>query len=157
MLQIKTYYEAIGKKGPVLDCSDLPSMCQDHFAEGSDINRIVERFDRTGVLSTGVQGTHVAKYGDFSKIGDYQSAVNMVNQSMERFMELPAKVRKYFRNDPSLFIQFMDNIEDPQYKAKAADLGLIVEKEEKETTLEDVVKAVNGLKKEPVEPASAQR
>lgn len=80
-----------------------PSRTQQHFKDECDINTILERFNVTGQLP--VAGLS-PEYGDFSGITDYQSALNAVMAAQDSFLELPAKVRARFDNDPALFVEF---------------------------------------------------
>ena len=80
-----------------------PSRTQQHFRAECDINTILERFNITGQLPS---GSVQPQYGDFSGITDYQSALNAVMAAQDSFLELPAKVRARFDNDPALFVDF---------------------------------------------------
>jgi len=80
-----------------------PSRTQQHFRAECDINTILERFNITGQLPS---GSVQPQYGDFSGITDYQSALNAVMAAQDSFLELPAKIRARFDNDPALFVDF---------------------------------------------------
>jgi len=89
------------------------SLVQQHLSAETDINNIMAKYQRTGVFQ------HVtpmaAEYGDFSDVPDYKSAMERIMAADELFMELPAKVRERFGNDPANFIEFAtnpENIED---------------------------------------------
>lgn len=86
----------------------------------SDINLIVERFVRTGVLES-VNRTQ-GQYGDFSEVTDYHSALLQVQQAQESFMTLPAQVRAEFANDPGKFLDF---VSDEANMDKMAEMGLL--------------------------------
>jgi len=89
-----------------------------------DINRVMERFEKTGVLEH--QNKYEGRYGDFLDVPqDYHSAVNQVMAAQEMFSELPSKVRKRFGNDPALYLEFLD---DPKNAAEAIKLGLAEER-----------------------------
>jgi phage internal scaffolding protein len=80
-----------------------PSRTQQQFRDECDINHILERFNITGQLPVaGLQ----PEYGDFSGITDYQSALNAVMAAQDSFLELPARIRARFDNDPALFVDF---------------------------------------------------
>lgn len=102
-----------------LDCSVLPSRTQQHFKEEVDINTIVKRFGLTGELPTNVP--HVLQ-GDFTNVVDFQSAMDMVVQAREAFMEQPADVRARFDNDPQKFLSF---VSDKANLDEAIKLGMI--------------------------------
>ena len=79
----------------------------------------------TGELPENVR---VPRSGDFTGIGDYQSAMQAVRAAQESFMELPAEVRARFSNDPQALMVFMD---DPANRDEAVELGLVNKAEEK--------------------------
>src|SRR5262245_32664589 len=88
-----------------LECKD-ESLTQQQFAEESDINTIVERFGLSGELPSIVS---LPSYGDFTGISDFQSAMNAVVAAEKSFMELPAKLRARFDNDPQKLLEFVAN------------------------------------------------
>lgn len=84
-----------------------------------DINQIIPRFKRTGVLQH-VQQREL-RYGDFTAL-DFQDALNTVRRATEMFEELPAKVRKKFGNDPGAFAEFAS---DPKNVDALRELDLL--------------------------------
>ncbi|AXH75546.1 MAG: internal scaffolding protein [Microviridae sp.] len=96
------------------------SMTKQSFKDVSDINVIMAKYVRTGVIES-VSG-RVAKFGDFSNIGDFHSAMNRVSAAQEAFMDLPAKIRDYCRNDPG---EFLDLISDSARRSELEALGLV--------------------------------
>lgn len=107
------------KRGITLDFSDHPSLTRQEFKAECDINNIMRKYFRTGML------THVNKYegqyGDCPAV-DFQEALNIVQRGGEMFAELPAKVRARFENDPAQFLAFVD---DEDNREEAVLLGLI--------------------------------
>lgn len=101
-----------------LKCED-PSMAQQQFLEESDINTLVERFGLNGEMPAAVV---VPQYGDYSGVNDFQSAMNAVLSASKNFMELPAKVRSRFDNDPQKFLEF---VSDDANIEEARTLGLV--------------------------------
>jgi len=77
--------------------------------EDADINVIVGRFLRTGVVPTGVR---TPQSGDFTNVMDFKSAMNGIAVATEAFEALPSSVREKFRNDPSLFFDFCTERDD---------------------------------------------
>jgi len=71
-----------------------------------DINKIIAKYDRTGVLN------HVnefeAQYEDLTGL-DYQTMLNTVANAQSMFEGLPSQIRNQFDNDPQKFISFMDD------------------------------------------------
>lgn len=93
--------------------SRLPFYCQGEsrarqsFKEECDINYIMRRFEKTGVLEHVRQ--HGGRYGDFLDVPqDYHEACNQVLVAEEMFLTLPAKVRKAFSNDPGELLAAVD-------------------------------------------------
>lgn len=101
-----------------LKCED-PSMAQQQFLEESDINTIVERFGLTGEMPA---MPSMPVYGDFTEVNDFQSAMNAVLVAQGQFMELPAKVRARFGNDPQQLLEFIANDDN---RKEAEVLGLV--------------------------------
>ena len=104
-----------------LVCAD-PSLTQQQFKEEADINTIVERFLKSGVLPTPV---NMPQYVDYEGVFDFQSAMNVVRAADENFMRLDAKVRARFNNSPQEFLEFFAN---PDNTEEAVRLGLAIPK-----------------------------
>lgn len=102
-----------------LECLD-PSLTQQQFKEEADINTIVDRFLRSGVMPTPV---NMPQYVDYEGVFDFQSAMNVVRQADENFMRLDAKVRARFNNSPQEFLEFFAN---PDNTDEAVRLGLAI-------------------------------
>jgi phage internal scaffolding protein len=86
------------------------SRTKQSFAKACDINNIMKKYEKTGVL------THVVNskglYGDFTQAGDYHAALNSVKAAEENFMALPASIRNQFKNDPGLLLQAMEKAQN---------------------------------------------
>jgi phage internal scaffolding protein len=96
------------------------SLTQQQFADEADINTIVNRFLKTGVLPT---PNTFPQYVDFEGVFDYQSAMNLVRAADESFMRMDAKVRSRFNNSPQEFLEFFAN---PENVEEAIRLGLAI-------------------------------
>jgi phage internal scaffolding protein len=101
-----------------LHCEDA-SLAQQHFKDECDINNILRQFNVTGLLP---EAPLSPRYGDFTGIGDYHTALNQVIAAEDEFMALPATIRARFENDPALLIDFLANEENRQ---EAEKLGLL--------------------------------
>jgi phage internal scaffolding protein len=101
-----------------------PSLAQQQFKDECDINNILRQFNVTGQLP---EATLSPKYGDFSGISDYKTALDRVIAADEEFMNLPATLRARFDNDASKLIEFL---EDDQNRLEAEKLGLVDPKED---------------------------
>jgi len=102
-----------------LKCED-PSLTQQQFKEEADINTIVDRFMKSGVLPTPAS---MPQYVDYEGVFDFQSAMNAVRQADENFMRMDAKVRARFNNSPQEFLEFFAN---PENTEEAIRLGLAI-------------------------------
>ena len=100
-----------------LSCND-PSLTQQQFKEESDINTIVDRFMKSGVLPNPI---NMPQYIDYEGVFDFQSAMNTIRQADENFMRMDAKVRARFNNSPQEFLEFFGN---PENQEEAIRLGL---------------------------------
>ena len=99
-----------------------PSRTKQSFRDECDINNILRQFNVTGQLPA---GSVQPQYGDFSGITDYQSALNAVMAAQDSFLQLPAKVRAKFDNDPAFFVEFAS---DEANRDEMKALGLLHEK-----------------------------
>ena len=102
-----------------LKCEDH-SLTQQQFKEESDINTIVDRFMKSGVMPTPV---NMPQYVDYEGVFDFQTAMNTIRQADENFMRMDAKVRARFNNSPQEFLEFFAN---PQNQDEAIRLGLAI-------------------------------
>ena len=101
-----------------LHCEDA-TLTQQHFKDECDINNILRQFNVTGLLP---ESALSPRYGDFTGITDYHSALNQVIAAEDEFMRLPADLRARFENDPAQLIEFLDNSDN---KDEAIKLGLV--------------------------------
>jgi phage internal scaffolding protein len=101
-----------------LACEE-PSLAQQHFKDECDINNILRQFNITGLLP---QSPLSPRYGDFSGISDYHTALNRVIAAQDEFDALPAQIRSRFDNDPQKLIEFLGNEEN---RPEAETLGLV--------------------------------
>ncbi len=99
--------------------NDGPSMTQQNFRDETNINLILAKYAKTGLLD------HVNKYGgqyaDMPDQDDYQGAMNLVMEAQSMFEELPSGIRAKFENDPG---QFLDFVDDPLNRDEAIEMGL---------------------------------
>lgn len=97
------------------------SRTQQNFQAECDINNIVRRYQKTGLVN------HVnGKSGEFLDLSapiDYRTAVETVQAANDSFMGLPSEVRSQFGNDPAAFVDFMS---DPRNLDQAVAMGLAI-------------------------------
>lgn len=96
------------------------TLAQQQFKDECDINTILDRFGITGELPTNVRQPLSA---DFVEAVDYQTAQNALIEAQQSFMEMPAKIREKFDNNPAKFIDFFEHEEN---RAEAERLGLVM-------------------------------
>ncbi len=102
--------------------NDEPSMTQQQFKDEADINTIMARYQKTGVLVDPLtQVTRKPMFDDFSELGDFRDHQQAVVDAQEMFMQLPSKLRARFSNDPAELLQWLSN---PSNKDEAIELGL---------------------------------
>ena len=104
---------------PVMN--DEPSMTQQHFAEECDVNSIMARYQKTGILVEN-PGTLRPFFDDFTNVSDFQTAQNAVIDVHESFMQLPSRIRARFDNDPGALLEFLGNEVN---RNEAVSLGLV--------------------------------
>lgn len=125
MKKFKTIYNYKQEDGVK---NNTPSMTQQQFREECDINRIMDRYLRTGVLSDPLENRGTLKYGDYAELGDYMDHMNKVVEANEMFESLPASIRKRFNNNPGELIEF---VMDDKNRVEAEMLGIIEKNEVK--------------------------
>ncbi|QCQ85124.1 internal scaffolding protein [Blackfly microvirus SF02] len=103
-----------------LDFSASPSLTQQHFADETDVNNIVARFEQTGLWpeTTGFE----PRYGDTTLLPEFHEAQNLVAQAHNSFSMLDANVRRRFNNDPAEFLAF---VSEPGHDDELRALGLL--------------------------------
>ena len=133
-----------GKKGDFKTYFTGESLTRQEFKDDCDINRIVDKYTRTGRLP--YDADNLGIYVDVSEVGDYQSALAFVTNAKESFNKLDVNVRKRFENSPQKLLDFL---KDPENTDEAIKLGLAKDGSPKipETTLKDVVDAVKTIGK----------
>lgn len=82
-----------------------------------DINRIIERFQKTGVLPIQTQGL----FGDFTKNTDLMEHQAKIQKARSKFGELSYELRNRFKNIESL----LEWLSDSANHEEAVQLGLI--------------------------------
>lgn len=96
------------------------SRTQQQFKKEADINTIMHRFAKTGVLGDPLR-QNKPYFGDISDIGDFQQMQEKVMQAKETFAQLPAVLRRRFNDDPQKVVEFISN---PANNKECMELGL---------------------------------
>lgn len=120
-----------------------PSLTVQSEKDSCDINLIVERHLRTGIMTN--YRTSQPMYGDFTSCVDYHEAVARAQQAEESFMTLPASIRARFSNDPGQLIDFLSNENN---RSEAIKLGLVTDSQASRMPQETVAPATAGAGQE---------
>lgn len=121
---------------------DEPGMTKQSFKDECDINKIMARFQKTGAID------HYAAYApqyDVVTSTNLHEAMNIVADAETMFEELPSSLRKKFHNDPS---EFLDFVQDENNLEEMRELGLANPRQNE---------TINETKKPSVSPASEQQ
>lgn len=98
---------------------ELPSLTRQEFRDECDINEIMRRYQRDGVVSHVT--TREPMYQDFTQYPDLQESMNYIRDAEMAFLSLPSAVRREFDNDPVKFVQFAA---EPKNGERLVELGL---------------------------------
>lgn len=112
--------------------SDKPARTEQSHAKACDINLIMKRYEKTGIIAHAKQ--YAGHYGDFTGATDYQECIARVQEADEAFMSLPASIRKRFDNDPGLYFDFATN---PANHDELVKLGLLQAEMREETPVSE--------------------
>lgn len=138
MLKAKRQYVFEEHVHPVIDIDPSEDQTQQHFERETNINSIVSRYQKTGVLPTAL-----IREVQFGEVGpDLISSLNKIKAAKEQFQLLPAKIREEFKNDPDVFMRFLA---DPHNYEKAKSLGIVEEKVVEKTEKDYLKEIANGL------------
>ena len=102
--------------------SNQPSRTKQSFGDEADINKIMERYNSTGIMPAVKQGF----YADVSDVGDFREAVERVRTVEGMFGSLPSIVRARFQNDPASFLEFVEDADDDELE----EIGLAIDRGE---------------------------
>lgn len=101
---------------------NTPSKTRQSFKDECDINKIVERYRVTGMLTDpSIPKTRNPFFGDFTQVTDYHQQAAQIASLNAEFEALPAKIRSRFQNDPG---QMLDFLADEANTEEAVKLGL---------------------------------
>lgn len=96
-----------------------PGRTKQSFKDECDINRIMARYQVTGVLPEQLMPGS-PQYVDVTGI-DYLEGMQKIAAAQSLFNGLPAAVRLKFENDPGKFLDFA---QDPDHQEELIELGL---------------------------------
>lgn len=118
-IEIKTRYDDMSFEGISFP---EPSLTQQHFKDDADINTIMRRYEKTGLLvDPTVNPTRKPFFGDYADSTSFHEAQTLIARNLELFDELPAEIRRRFSDSPEKLIEF---VEDPNNFEEGVSLGL---------------------------------
>lgn len=97
---------AYGPKNRVQTQNTDPSMTKQALKDEADVNKIIKRYKKTGVLPNLQKLEGI--YGEITSM-DLQESLDKVIRSQEAFQEVPSEIRKQFNNDAGAFIDYATN------------------------------------------------
>mgnify|MGYP000662898326 FL=1 len=112
---IRTIHNAVACDHP--DTGE--SMTRQAFAKETDVNEIMAKYTRTGLIDHINQNQPI--FGEVPGVS-FREALELVERAETEFMELPAIVRERFENDPEKYLTFF---EDENNREEAVALGLL--------------------------------
>lgn len=89
------------------------------FKQESDINHIMARYLRTGVLDFAQK--YEPRYGDATGL-EFEAGMQTIAAAKSMFADLPSALRTRFKNDPA---EFLDFVNDDKNLAEAREMGLL--------------------------------
>lgn len=92
---------------------------QQHFGDKVDINKILAKYRKTGVIEH-VQRAQ-ERYGDFTELTEFAIHADKVAKANQAFEMLPAELRNKFNNSVPGFFEFIGN---PANKDECIKWGL---------------------------------
>jgi len=104
---------------PVVECNPDEGRTRQSERDSTDINRMVAQYRRTGVFPV---AQRAGEFLDVVGTGDLHLMLRTVQAAGDAFMQLPAKVRSAFDNDPVRLVQAFD---DPGQRDLLQELGLV--------------------------------
>lgn len=112
--------------GLIFDVSEMRT--DQSFKDECDINKLLARYQETGLEVASRMDP--ARYMDTTGY-EFQSAMNIIANANEMFMELPSEVRLTFKNDPGMFLDYVQN---PDHLPQLRKWGLAIERKGQQAT-----------------------
>lgn len=82
-------------------------LTEQNHKESCDIHSIMRKAQRTGVIEHNNQ--HAGSYSEYPQGIDFHLAMNTIAEANSMFESIPSHIRKEFDNDPSKFLDFIQN------------------------------------------------
>ena len=104
----------------IMKMFDLPSRAKQSFKEECDINTIMAKYEKTGLIDHNAR--YRGEYADVTGAIELQEALQIVEDANDAFDSLTAKIRKRFDNSPEKFLTFVTN---PENREAIREMGLM--------------------------------
>ncbi len=128
-----------------------PSKVQQSHKNMCDINYLIKRYRRVEEMP---KYHKRPMYGDFSKVTDYQEAIEVTERAAEQFKTLPSELRKKFDSNPSKFLAFID---DEANKEELIKLGFLKNPDCAEDYIEEEKEEETGQPSSPAPPNTEEK
>lgn len=92
-----------------------PTMTKQSLKDNQDVNKIIKRYEKTGVLGDLMK--FEGQFGEVDSIS-YHEAMNLVANANSEFEKVPSAIRAKFHNDPGEFIDYATNPENQEQMIK---------------------------------------
>lgn len=100
-VQTSDMKEVVDKNTGEVRLEKRVSMTQQHHIKNTNVNAIMRRFERTGVLPV---RTAQPLQGPIPDVESFHEAMNIVIQGRQAFDQLPSQIREEFGNSPEAFL-----------------------------------------------------
>lgn len=130
-------YSAYDRPPKVLLVCEDPSLARESEKDATDVNKIMERYKKTGIIPMSGQEMFFA---DVSSVASYQEIMDRVAAGNQAFERLPAEVRARYQNDPAVFL---DALQDKAARAQLELEGLIETPEKASAEASDAPQGTN--------------
>lgn len=107
------------RKRPTLDCTDAPTMTEQHHADVVKTQNIMKQFQATGIVQH--MNNRPPIYEDLSGAPDFYEAQKIIAAANSMFEEVPAQIRREFEHDAGKYLEFIQN---PENAEKMEEMGL---------------------------------
>lgn len=112
-------HSAYAARGRFYEYNDQPSKTKQSFREESNINLIMAKYTKTGLIDH--VNKHGGQYKDMPTETDFHASMSVVAEANSMFEELPAAIRAEFENDTGKFLDF---VTDPENSDALVEMGL---------------------------------
>lgn len=103
----------------------VKTLTQQNFKASCDVNNIIDKFTKNGIIDSNSLNKKEPRYGDFSDVS-YIESLEKVAAVRSSFELLPADIRARFDNDPAKVIDF---VSDSKNHDECVEMGFLDEQD----------------------------